>query len=138
MKILFKGKDGGKDSFVTGYWLIESKMLGSIVLLCFDKGSHEAFHTHAFNAISWVLTGELREVIKDGLETNSLTPSFKPVYTSRERFHRVFGIADKTWAISFRGPWKNTWKEYLPISQKDIILTHGRKQINTGEDYATI
>ena len=50
MRLFFKSKDGGPDSSVTGYWLIESKKLFSIVLLKFDGRSREAYHTHAFNA----------------------------------------------------------------------------------------
>lgn len=39
MKLFSKSHDGGKDSGVTGYWLIESKSLFSIVLLRFSEGS---------------------------------------------------------------------------------------------------
>lgn len=53
MKLLFKRKDGGQQSTVTGYWLIEWKNVFSIVLLKFEKGTREAYHTHAFNAFSW-------------------------------------------------------------------------------------
>ena len=42
MKILNIAKDGGPESNVTGYWLVESKRFFSIVLLKFDKGSREA------------------------------------------------------------------------------------------------
>lgn len=130
MKFCFKAKDGGPDSKVTGYWLIESKELFSIVLLRFDKGSREAYHTHAFNAVSWVLRGHLREFIKtskyDRFQCVDMLPSWKPIYTPRERFHKVEGIADVTWVISFRGPWFNIWKEWLPATNSNINLTHGR------------
>lgn len=129
MRFFFKSKDGGAESNVTGYWLIESKSLFSIVLLRFDIGSREAFHTHAFNAISWVLTGGLREVVHGSDKAVFMFPSWKPIYTPRERFHRVFGLFTTTWAISIRGPWKNIWKEYLPNLKKYVTLTHGRKEI---------
>lgn len=128
-KFFCKRKDGGLESNVTGYWLVESKLLGSIVVLCFDEGSREAFHSHAFNAISWVLKGTLLEVVCSTNENVIITPSLIPIYTSRSRFHQVFGVAPKTWVISFRGPWKDTWKEYLPKLKKSITLTHGRKEI---------
>jgi hypothetical protein len=128
MKILFKAKDGGKESNVTGYWLIESKSLFSIVLLCFDRGSREAFHNHAFNAVSWILSGQLLEELKDGRFYN-YTSSIIPIFTSRERMHRVFGKANKTWALSFRGPWNKTWKEFLPNKDKEITLTNGRVEV---------
>jgi hypothetical protein len=126
MKFLHKAKDGGIKSNVTGYWLIESKKFFSIVLLRFDEGSREAFHTHAFNAISWVIKGEMHEHTIHG-EIVKLTPSVLPIYTSRKRFHKVYGIAKSTWALSFRGPWVDTWKEFLPNFNKYITLTHGRK-----------
>lgn len=128
MRILFKSKDGGGHSMVVGYWLFEAKKFCSIVLLRFDKGSREAFHTHAFNAVSWVLSGKLRERLMDGSEY-MLTPSIKPIYTARDRFHRVFGETEKTYVLSFRGPWKKVWKEYLPTENKEIKLTNGRIEI---------
>ena len=125
-KFLHVAKDGGLESNVDGYWLIESKALFSIVLLRFRKGSREAFHTHAFNAVSWVLHGHMTEYTMDG-DIIQLTPSIVPVYTARNRFHKVEGIANNTWALSFRGPWVDKWKEFLPKLNKYIILTHGRK-----------
>lgn len=132
MKIFHKSKDGGKESNVTGYWLIESKSLFSIVLLRFDKGSREAFHNHAFNAVSWVLSGSLTEfwkVDKKRVIVLGMDPSIVPVYTSRERMHQVHGTADTTWVLSFRGPWSKTWKEYLPKEDKEITLTNGRVEV---------
>lgn len=128
-KFFFKSKDGGPESNVTGYWLIESKRFFSIVLLRFDKGSREAFHNHAFNAWSWIIKGELCENTKTG-NTFTLTPilpSWIPFKTSRERMHKVHGIADNTWALSFRGPWNKTWKEWLPAESREVTLTSGRK-----------
>jgi hypothetical protein len=102
------------------------------VLLRFDKGSREAFHNHAFNAVSWVLSGGLVEVVKDDMnyDVTTFKPSLKPVYTTRERMHKVFGVAEKTWVLSFRGPWSKTWKEYLPKEEKEITLSIGRVVIN--------
>lgn len=55
MKIFRKMKDGGGDSTVTGYFLIEIKSLFSVVLLRFDGESRDAYHEHAFNCVSWLL-----------------------------------------------------------------------------------
>jgi hypothetical protein len=130
MKFFFKAKDGGPESKVTGYWLFESKRFGSIALLRFDYGSREAFHTHAFDAISWVLKGKLKERVKDEKDSIYYSPSLKPIITPRERFHRVFGMAPVTWALTFRGPWFPRWKEYIPAEDKEIVLTNGRKIVN--------
>jgi hypothetical protein len=133
MKLFFKGKDGGQESNVTGYWLFESKRFGSIVLLRFDEGSREAYHSHAFNAVSWVLKGLLVERVKAdnifGFTQNRIKPSIKPIYTARDRMHKVYGMAKRTWVLSFRGPWTKTWKEYLPKEDREITLTNGRKEV---------
>src|ERR1041385_5982109 len=57
MKLFYRGKDGGPESSVTGWWLIEAKKMFSIALLKFEGASMEAYHDHAFNSISWVLRG---------------------------------------------------------------------------------
>ena len=128
MKILWGDKDGGAESRVW-VWGLESKLFGSILLMCFRKGSREAYHTHAFNAISWVLRGWLTESLKDGYQLFQYRASWRPIRTPRERFHMVEGRAEKTWVLSFRGPWVDTWKEFLPSSRRNITLTHGRKEI---------
>ncbi len=128
MKLLFKSKDGGPESNVTGYWLIEWKKYFSIVLLRFDKGSREAFHNHAFNAWSIVLSGAIIEYFPNSSYCEYFS-SGDTIYTSRERMHKVEGLAKKTWILSFRGPWSETWNEYFDKEDKTITLTNGRKQI---------
>lgn len=127
---LFKvRKDGGPESKVTGYWLIEIKWLFSIVLLRFGKGSREAFHNHAFNSISWVLSGGLWEEFTNAVG-NVYGPSWKPIMTRRSTLHRVWGLFENTWVLSFRGPWSKTWQEYHPIANAYQTLTHGRKVVS--------
>jgi len=128
MKILSKGTDGGDKSNVTGYWLVEIKPLFSIVLLRFGKGSRENYHNHAFNAITWFIKGDVIEYHKDGRRFRWL-PSWKPKYTPKNCFHKVFA-KETTWALSIRGPWDKTWKEYNPNSRKETTFTHGRKIVD--------
>lgn len=129
MKFLFKSKDGGSESTVTGYWLIEAKNLFSVVILCFDGESREAYHTHAFDAFSWVLRGGLTEFIWKGPSTKYV-PSLMPIVTKREVCHKVRSNKGKTWVLSLRGPWKNTWKEIRPLEgNREVTLTHGRIEI---------
>ena len=129
MNIFKKMKDGGAESKVTGYFLAEIKSLFSVVLLHFEDGSREAYHSHAFNALSWVLRGRLDENTRIDARTaliTTYTPSMKPIVTRRSRMHKVVSLGD-TWVISFRGPWVDKWNEYLPNEDKTITLTHGRK-----------
>lgn len=129
MKMFKHMTDGGKDSVVHGYWLIECKALFSVVLLVFENGSREAYHNHAFNCFSWVLKGHLTEDHLNG-KSNNITPSIIPFGTYRDTFHRVTS-KKRTWVFSVRGPWNKTWKEYLPDSKEIVTLTSGRKIIHT-------
>jgi predicted metal-dependent enzyme (double-stranded beta helix superfamily) len=127
MKILKLMKDGGPESKVSGLYFIEIKKLFTIVLLHFSNGTRDAYHNHAFNAISWLLRGRLRENPLGGSD-KVYKPSLKPIVTPKSMFHQVASSGD-TWVLSFRGPWSNTWKEYLPEQSKFITLTHGRQVI---------
>lgn len=111
MKIMYKGKDGGELSKVTGYWLIECKSLFSIALLKFEGISREAYHTHAFGAISWLLKGMLVEEFLDNSPTKIYTASFLPIFTAKDNFHKV-SSSGVSWVLTFRGRWDNEWLEY--------------------------
>ena len=128
MKFLKKMKDGGNESTVTGYWLIECKSLFSIAILKFEGKSREAYHEHAFNCLSWILKGELKEEMKDG-RVFLLTKSLVPFLTTRKDFHKVSSVTPVTWLLTLRGPWKKTWREYREESGKTVILTNGRKVV---------
>lgn len=125
MKILYYDKDGGSESKVWGFWLIEIKNLFSIVLLRFENGSREAYHNHAFNCLSWVLKGKLTEFILHSSKHKTYLPSWIPFVTRKSTFHQVQS-SGRTWVLSFRGPWNDTWKEFV---DKEITLTHGRKLV---------
>lgn len=131
MKFFKKMKDGGSESTVTGYWLVEIKSLFSIVLMKFDGKSREAYHEHAFNCWNWVLKGLLVEWIYSPdkpVHPTFYLPSWKPFFIGRERFHKV--DSDRvTWVLSFRGPWAATWREYLPKENRVRTLKHGRVEV---------
>jgi hypothetical protein len=124
IKLCHYAKDGGPDSCVWGYWLIEWKKWFSIALLCFEDGSREEHHSHAFNSISWVLKGKLIENMLDGQRLEHRA-GLGAVVTKRNTFHRVVSVG-RTWVLTFRGPWNDIWHEYHP--DKGVYnLTHGRK-----------
>jgi len=132
MKFLTKTKDGGPESPVDAYFLFEIRSLCSVALLKFNKGCREAHHTHAFNAFTWFISGDMYEekLYNGNLEYTPYNRSFLPKITRREKNHRV--IADKTsWCFTIRGPWNKTWTE----DHNGVIttLTHGRIVINAEE-----
>jgi hypothetical protein len=125
MLFLKKRYDGGKASNVTGYWLFEIKNLCSIVVLKFEPSHRENFHSHAFNALTIWLKGEVLEERLDTYKNTAFKAgNFK--YTPKENVHKIH-CKKTAWCISFRGPWSNTWFEYNKKNNKYIELTHGRK-----------
>lgn len=137
MKIFKKAKDGGKESTVTGYWLIEIKSLFSIVLLKFENGSRDVYHSHAFDSLNWILSGCVKEYLIendwDGEsacagKTNYYKKSLFPVLTKRSTFHKVVSIGT-TWVFAIRGPWSKSWKEFDPKTNEIYSLKNGRIKI---------
>jgi hypothetical protein len=118
-------KDGGPQSTVDGWWLTEIKSLFSAVLLRFADGSRDAYHSHAFDSVNWVLRGRVVEHHLDG-RTQVHESSLYPVVTSRSTLHKVVSEGT-TWVLSLRGPWARTWYEY--VDGKLITMTHGRKVV---------
>ena len=127
MKLFSKGKDGGPESSVTGYWLCEFKSLFSIVLLKFEGKSREVYHEHAFNSISWLLGGILVETLINRW-VNIYYPSLKPIITKRDTYHKVDSYGT-SWVLSFRGPWSKTWREWDCRNGKTSVLENGRKVV---------
>ena len=133
MSFFKKAKDGGPQSPVDAFFLFEIKSLCSIALLRFNPGGREAFHTHAFNAWTWFLYGELLEehLTSDGwVKYSFYKRSLFPKITRRSRNHRVY--AERTsWCLTIRGPWADTWTE--DTSTHHTVLTHGRKILEKSE-----
>lgn len=126
MRVLESAPDGGDTSGVRAFFLFESKRFGSIALLRFNKGSRDAFHSHAFNALTWWLWGEVLERCIRPYSKQWWRPSLIPKFTPRNCFHKIEALRT-TWALTFRGPWVDTW--YEDRGGKLIQLTHGRKEV---------
>lgn len=124
-RLFYSKPDGGNNSGVKAFFLIEWKVLFSIGILHFNEGTREAYHSHAFNALTWWLKGKVTEIKLNGKEKDYV-PSFVPKYTSRDNFHKV-KAHENTYALTLRGPWVNFWKEFR--KDKYVTLTHGRVEI---------
>jgi len=122
-----KSKDGGPESPVDGFFVIEIKSLFSIAVLKFNKGCRETFHNHAFNALTWFLSGDMVEEDANG-ELLPYRKSLLPKVTKREKMHRVIANRD-SWAVTVRGPWSKYWNEYDKKEDKETTLTHGRRVV---------
>lgn len=126
-RFFFKKHDGGPESGVRAYLLVEWKPFFSIGLLHFRNGSRKNYHSHAFNAISWFISGSVTEEHLKG-DSKEFRASPIPKITKRDCFHRVISHGD-TWCVTLRGPWANTWQEYRPDTNTFVELTHGRKEV---------
>ncbi len=128
MKFFSVSSDGGKKSGVRGLFIIEIKSLFSIVILKFNKGSRENYHSHAFNALTWFITGRMTEHSLDGAVCE-YKHSWRPKITLKSKIHKVYAN-ETSYAVSFRGPWENTWQEVNSNTKEIITLTKGRKEVN--------
>lgn len=131
MKLFWSGKDGGPESNVTGYFLIEWKPVISIALMKFSDGTRKALHSHAFHSISWLLKGELMEICPITETDGRVTwhrPGLFPILTLRSTFHKVRSIGT-SWVLTVRGPWLDTWNEYRESENRFVTLTHGRREV---------
>lgn len=128
MRLLQWAKDGGPSSTVDGFFAVEIKSLFSIVLLRFGHGTRDAYHSHAFNALTWVLKGRLVEHLADGM-IRVFYPSTTPKWTQRECIHKVESDG-VSYAISFRGPWNRTWYELRGADRQRVKLGHGRVELH--------
>jgi hypothetical protein len=127
-RILYRRADGGANSGVTGCMLIEWKPLFSCGFLYFRPGTREAFHNHAFNAMTWWLSGRVTEILLDGVQ-HDYTPSAVPKVTTRACYHKVVAH-EPAWAFTVRGPWRHTWNEMR--NGQEVTLTHGRQIVTKG------
>lgn len=136
MRLFWNNKDGGPKSHVYVYGL-EIKSLFSVLVIRFEPGTRNAYHTHAFNSLSWLLKGILIEDHRSSdvhcvPNRETYRRSIRPILTLRDTFHKVFSVG-RSYAFSLRGPWARTWKEYAPREfnngWRETTLTHGRKVV---------
>ena len=135
MRWMWNKKDGGPESHVWMYGL-EIKWLFSVLVLRFENGSREAYHSHAFNCVSWVLRGLLLErLLTSGWMEHPkylripvvYGASRRPVWTYRDTFHKVTSLG-RTWVLTFRGPWASTWQEH--VDGRYVTLAAGRREVS--------
>lgn len=130
MRIFQKTKDGGPESPVNAYFLCEFKSLFSIAILEFNPGRREEFHSHAFNALTWFIKGDMHEELPNSDKKTPYKLSPIPKLTKKSKTHRVYANK-KSWCLTLRGPWSETWTEYNQETNDTKVLTHGRKEVES-------
>lgn len=132
MKFLQWSKDGGPESNVEGFFIIEIKWLFSIAILRFNEGMREDFHSHDFNAVTLPISGDMEEQSLGEHSTWRTETEVKPYVnwkwklTRKTKIHRV--KVNKTgYCLTLRGKWGKTWWEYNRKTHELKLLGHGRK-----------
>lgn len=113
---------------VTRYTIIEIRSLFSIYIHEIETNCQDRFHTHAFNAIGWTITGGYLE---EQLPSMNHTGPAKVVKVSgvrripRELNHRLLRALPNTNTILFTGAYSHLWTEEDSEGVK-LITTHQR------------
>jgi len=131
--IFFKKKrvelgEGG----IIQYTIFESKHFGGIWVYNWQTILQNRFHTHAFNAYAFLLSGSyVEEVIEDGtILTKNVNQLFKPRYLPENYCHRILKAEPNTWTIVFFGKWIPYWWEYFHDTKTWVKYAWGRKVID--------
>lgn len=95
------------------FTIIEIKYLGGIIVNIFNTRNQDRFHSHAFNAWSWMIKGHYYEdVIVDGKEIVTKKIE-KSRYIPRNHIHKITKSSHNAMSITFEGPWESVWNEYF-------------------------
>lgn len=119
------------DGHIIQYTIFESKYLGGIWLYNWKTIKQNRFHTHAFNSIAFLLSGNyLEEVITDGkIKTRLVNQWLKPRFLPKNYCHRILAASTNTWTIVFFGKWIPYWWEYFADTKTWVKYGWGRKVI---------
>jgi len=128
LKLFQWAKDGGPESHVDAFFIVEIKPLFSIAILRFNEGTRENFHSHAFNAWTlWLGDAWVAEETPDGKKKFWHGGTWK--FTPRTLMHRVRAVFT-SYALTFRGPWVERWEEYNEQAREFTVLTNHRQIVD--------
>lgn len=113
---------------VDRWTLFEFKRLFSVYVHRWNVDYQDRYHTHAFDAWSWMVRGSYKErlyVDDNTYMEHDVTPGFRfiPWFTN----HSIANCRPNTWTVTFAGPWRKTWTE----TKHGIITVFGwgRKRV---------
>lgn len=117
------------DGHIIQYCIFECKYLFSIILYNWKTIKQNRFHSHAFSAIAFLLSGAYeQEVYKNGqIRTEKVNNWLTPRYLPKNYTHRIMKAESRTWTIVFTGPWMKYWYEWFEDTNTWVKYTWGRK-----------
>lgn len=111
------------------YTLFENKSLFSVYFHVFNTVEQDRFHTHAFDAVSFVLRGSYEEEQK--LPSGIVIKKKVGVgvrYIPKDYNHRLLRSEPDTMSLLFAGPWVRYWTEENRSFTR--TLTWGRREVS--------
>lgn len=132
-KFLFKFLPRKKFVFgkgcVTRYTLLEIRWLINIYFHHIETFEQDRFHTHAFNALVWILRGGYEECVKHGIGPNKSTElkyykagDFR--WIPRALNHKLLKAEVDSISLLIAGPYASIWTEELDNGDVKVITTH--------------
>lgn len=109
---------------VTEWTLLEYKKWFSIKLFHFHKteGKQDRFHTHAFNAVSILLSGEyIEEVVKDKYVHILKRSRKRFLFIPENEYHRITKSSG-CWTLLVTGPWGDQFKEMRIVNGTGVKM----------------
>jgi len=128
------------EGHIIQYTLFEWKKLFSIIIYHWKTIKQNRFHSHAFPAYAFLLSGKyIEEVIENGkVVQKTVNQRFKPRFIPKKYIHRILRAEPRTWTIVFVGRWMDYWFEYFDNKKIWVKYSWGRKKIGTFEGDQTL
>lgn len=117
------------DGHINAYILFEWKKLFSIIIYNWKTIKQNRFHSHAFPAYAFLLSGSYTQEVysKGEIKTQEVNSWLTPRYLPRNYTHRIMKAEPNTWTIVFVGPWHDYWYEYFDENKVWVKYGWGRK-----------
>lgn len=126
------------DQSVTEITILEYKKWFSIKLFNFHKseGVQDRFHTHAFNAYSFLIKGDYtEEILESGKIVKTLRSRSKLLFIPKNSYHRITR-SNGCITLLVTGPWGDTFKELrntVGNLYQEVVCGGQRKEVSYGE-----
>jgi len=116
------------EGHIIAFTLFEHKYLFSIIIYHWKTIKQNRFHSHAFPAIAFLLSGKYEEEVftKAGVIHKTVNQWLKPRVLPRNYTHRILQADKRTWTIVFTGPWLKYWYEYFEDTKTWVKYGWGR------------
>jgi len=120
------------EGYILAYVIFEWKPLFSIIVYNWKTILQNRFHSHAFAAYAFLLSGSYtEEVYRHGeITERKVNQWLKPRFLPRNYTHRILKADPNTYTVVFTGPWIKYWYEWFQDTNTWVKYTWGRKVVS--------